>query len=64
MMKTVNKILIVTDDAGESYEILYAKHRFEEEGWMADIGATKKRLNGVIHDFEPGWNLTSSAPVT
>ena len=57
MKKTVSKILIVTDDAGESYEILYAKHRFEEKGWMAHIGATKKkRLNGVIHDFEPGWN--------
>ena len=25
------KILIITDDAGESYEIIYAKHRFEEE---------------------------------
>ena len=43
MKKTVNKILIVTDDAGESYEILYAKHRFEEEGWTAHIGATKKK---------------------
>ena len=42
MKKTVNKILIVTDDAGESYEILYAKHRFEEEGWMAHIGATRQ----------------------
>ncbi|HJN88784.1 MAG TPA: DJ-1/PfpI family protein, partial [Verrucomicrobiota bacterium] len=51
------KILIVTDDSGESYEILHAKHRFEEEGWTAQIGATKKkRLHGVIHDFEPGWN--------
>ena len=37
------KILIVTDDAGESYEILYAKHRFEEEGWTAHICATKKK---------------------
>ena len=37
--------------------ILYAKHRFEEEGWTAHIGATKKKqLNGVINDFEPGWN--------
>ena len=51
------KILIVTDDSGESYEILYAKHRFEEAGWTAHIGASKKkRLHGVIHDFEPGWN--------
>ena len=63
MKKTVNKILIVTDDAGESYEILYAKHRFEEECWMAHIGATKKkRLNGVIHDFEPGWNTYIERP--
>ena len=44
------KILIVTDDSGESYEILHAKHRFEEEGWTAHIGAsTKKRLHGVAH---------------
>ena len=57
------KILIVTDDAGESYEILYAKHRFEEEGWTAHIGATKKkRLNSVIHDFEPGWNTYIERP--
>lgn len=63
MKMTVSKILIVTDDAGESYEILYAKHRFEEEGWTAHIGATKKkRLNGVIHDFEPGWNTYIERP--
>ena len=63
MKKTVSKILIITDDAGESYEILFAKHRFEEEGWTAHIGATnKKRLNGVIHDFEPGWNTYIERP--
>ena len=57
------KILIVTDDAGESYEILYAKHRFEEAGWVAHIAATqKKRLNGVIHDFYPGWNTYIEKP--
>ena len=57
------KILIVTDDAGESYEILYAKHRFEEAGFVADIAATqKKRLNGVIHDFYPGWNTYIEKP--
>lgn len=57
------KILIITDDSGESYEILHAKHRFEEEGWIAHIGATKKkRLHGVIHDFEPGWNTYIERP--
>lgn len=57
------KILIITDDAGESYEILYAKHRFEEAGWTAHVGATqKKRLNGVIHDFYRGWNTYIEKP--
>ena len=51
------KILIVTGDGGESYETLYAKHRFEEAGYKAVIAApSKKLLNLVIHDFEPGWD--------
>src|SRR5713226_68278 len=51
------KILIVTDDAGESLEIYYAKHRFLEAGYQPVIAATvKKRLHGVIHDFDPDWN--------
>jgi protease I len=50
------KILIVTDDAGESFEILYAQHRFREAGYQPVIAATEKKLlHGVIHDFEPGW---------
>ncbi len=62
-MARQKKILIVTDDSGESYEILYAKHRFEEAGWVAHIGASKKkRLHGVIHDFEPGWNTYIERP--
>jgi protease I len=57
------KILIITDDAGESLEIYYAKHRFEEAGWKAVIAATKKkRLNGVIHDFHPDWNTYIEKP--
>ena len=63
MVTKRKKILIITDDAGESYEILYAKHRFEEEGWTSHIAATKKkRLNTVIHDFEPGWNTYIERP--
>jgi len=51
------KILIITGDAGESYECLYAKHRFQEAGYQPIIAApSKKRLNLVIHDFEPGWD--------
>ena len=57
------KILIVTDDAGESHEILYAKHRFQEAGWVPVIAATqKKRLNAVIHDFHPDWNTYIEKP--
>ena len=53
----MNTILVLTGDGGESYETLYAKHRFEEAGWKVDIVApTKKLLNLVIHDFEPGWD--------
>jgi protease I len=55
-MKSKN-VLIVTGDAGESFEILYAKHRLTEAGYGSVIAApTAKRLNLVIHDFEPGWD--------
>ena len=51
------KILIVTGDGGESYEALYAVHRFAEEGWKSDVAApAKRRLNLVMHDFKPGWD--------
>lgn len=51
------KILIITGDAGESFEILYASHRLREEGYQPVIAAPAvKRMNLVIHDFEPGWD--------
>ena len=57
------KILIVTDDAGESSEILYAKHRFAEAGFVPVIAASQKKLlNTVIHDFYPGWNTYIEKP--
>jgi protease I len=50
-------ILIITGDGGESYEALYAVHRFEEEGWSAVVAApSRRRLNLVMHDFKPGWD--------
>ena len=62
-MAKKEKILIITGDAGESYECLYAKHRFEEAGYQAVIAApSKKRLNLVIHDFEPGWDTYIEKP--
>jgi len=51
------KILIVTGDAGESYETLYAKHRMAEGGFTPVIASTRTGpLNLVMHDFEPGWD--------
>ena len=57
------KILIVTDDSGESLEIYYAKQRFTEAGYKAMIASTQKKLlHGVIHDFEPDWNTYIERP--
>ena len=56
-MATGKKILIITGDAGESFEILYASHRLREAGYIPVIAAPAvKRMNLVIHDFEPGWD--------
>lgn len=50
-------ILIITGDGGESYEALYAVHRFREEGWKPVVAApSRRRLHLVMHDFEPGWD--------
>jgi protease I len=57
------KILLVTGDGGETYEVLYAKHRFMEAGYSPVIAApTKKPLNLVIHDFSPGWDTYIEKP--
>ena len=57
------QILVITGDAGESFECLYAKQRFQEAGWVADIAApSRRRLHLVIHDFEPGWDTYIEKP--
>ena len=59
----MSKILIITGDGGESYEALYAVHRFEEEGWTAVVAAPSRRLlNLVMHDFKPGWDTYIERP--
>jgi len=56
-MKTSRKILIITGDAGESFEILFASHRLREAGYVPVVAAPAvRKLNLVIHDFEPGWD--------
>ena len=57
------KILIIVGDGGESYETWYAVHRFQEAGYTTVVAATeKRRLNLVIHDFEPGWDTYMERP--
>lgn len=56
-IRGMKKILIVTGDAGESYEALYAVHRLREAGYEPVVAApSRRRLHLVIHDFEPGWD--------
>ena len=51
------KILIITGDGGESYEVLYATHRFQEAEMVPVIASTRKGpMNLVRHDFAPGWD--------
>ena len=57
------KILIVTGDGGDSYEALYAYHRFLEARWDAVVAApSRKRLHLVDHDLEPGWETYIERP--
>jgi len=51
------KVLIVTGDGGDSYEALYASHRFLEARWEPIIAApARRRLHMLIQDVEPGWD--------
>jgi protease I len=57
------QILIITGDAGESFETLYARQRLIEAGFTPRISApSKRRLHLVIHDFEPGWDTYIEKP--
>jgi protease I len=57
------QILLITGDAGESFECLYARQRFQEAGLVPLIAApSRRRLNLVIHDFEPGWDTYIERP--
>jgi protease I len=57
------KILMITGDGGEGYEVLYAVHRFKEAGFVPVLAApSKRRLHLVMHDFEPGWDTYVERP--
>ena len=57
------KILLIVGDGGESYETWFAVHRFQEAGYVTAVAApSKRRLNLVMHDFEPGWDTYKEGP--
>lgn len=57
------KILIVTGDAAESLEVLYPYQRLLEEGYEVHIAApARKKLQFVVHDFEPGFDTYTEKP--
>jgi protease I len=59
----MRKIVIITGDGGESYEALYAVHRFREASWKPVVAAPSvRRLHLVMHDFEPGWDTYVERP--
>ena len=56
-------MLIITGDAGEAYECLYARHRLLEEDFTPVIAApSRRRLHLVMHDFEKGWDTYIERP--
>ncbi|MEP6746619.1 MAG: DJ-1/PfpI family protein [Bacteroidota bacterium] len=56
-MNAEKQILVITGDAGESFEILYALHRLKEAGYQTVIAAPSvKSMHLVMHDFAPGWD--------
>jgi protease I len=62
-MADERRILIITGDAGESFECLYARQRLIEAGFAPRIAApSRRRLHLVIHDFEPGWDTYVERP--
>lgn len=51
------KILMLTGDGAESLEVMYPYQRLREEGYEVTIAApSKKVLQTVVHDFEPGFD--------
>ena len=48
-MKKAKKILLITGDAGESFEILFASHRLREAGYIPVIAAPAVRTIKSCH---------------
>jgi protease I len=57
------KILMVTGDGGDSYEVLYAYQRFQEARWEPVVAAPmRRRLHMAVYDQEPGWETYVERP--
>ena len=53
----MTKVLITTGEFGESLEVYYCAYRLREEGIEPLVAAPrKKRLQLVVHDFEPQYD--------
>jgi protease I len=59
----MERVLILTGDAGEELEVYYMLYRLQEAGYHVDVAAPeRKRLQLVVHDFEPGWDTYVERP--
>ena len=57
------KILLLTGDGGDSYEALYAYHRFLEGRWEPVVAApSRRRLMMLLFDREPGVSTYIERP--
>ena len=59
----MERVLILTGDSGEELEVYYMLYRFREAGYAVDVAAPqRKRLQLVVHDFEPGADTYVERP--
>lgn len=59
----MSKVLIIAGDFSETLEVFYPYERLREEGYEPVIASLeKKRLQFVVHDFEPGYLSFTEKP--
>ena len=59
----MEQLLMLTADSGEELEVYYLLYRFREAGYDVDVAAPqRKRLQLVVHDFEPGADTYVERP--
>ena len=59
----MERVLMLTADSGEELEVYYLLYRLREAGYAVDVAAPqRKRLQLVVHDFEPGADTYVERP--